>query len=97
MSNSLNPYVIECVEGASKRTAAAVSGKMRRGVATLATVSSTAAFVGLFGRCWVRLIHFQAAVPTTGMSLTADRLSESLIPTLLGLLVAIQHSGAIGI
>lgn len=86
------PYAIECVELASKRTAAAVRWEMKRGIASLAIISATASFIGLLGTVLGILGSFKPidTSPSTALGDIAGRISESLIPTILGLFVAIS-------
>lgn len=90
MDTTLNPYLIECVERACRREASAISFKLKRGIGSLATISATAIFIGLFGTV---LGIFNAFRPigsrSAQIALTAEAIAQSLVPTLLGLFVAI--------
>ena len=67
------------------------SARLQSGLAILASVGSTAPFVGLFGTVW-GIYHALLAIGTTGQS-TIDKVAgpvgEALIMTALGLAVAI--------
>jgi biopolymer transport protein TolQ len=58
----------------------------------LATVGSTAVFVGLFGTVWGIMNSFQsiAAAKNTSLAVVAPGIAESLFATALGLVAAIQ-------
>jgi biopolymer transport protein ExbB/TolQ len=84
-------WAIEAVERASGRSAADVHRRMKRGVDGLATVASTAPLFGLLAT----ILCMSNAFPGCGgersicMAAVFDRLSDSLIPAALGLLVAV--------
>ena len=86
------PYAIECVKLASRREAAAVGREMRRGIPSLAVISATASFFGLLGTVLGMLGSFRSfgTSQSTALGDIAGRLSQSLLPTLLGLFVAIS-------
>ncbi len=82
---------IEASKRALERASAIVHAELKRGVPALATVGSTAPFVGLFGTV-LGIIHaFQgiSAEHTTGLGAVAGGISEALVTTAIGLLVAI--------
>ncbi|MES2931882.1 MAG: MotA/TolQ/ExbB proton channel family protein [Pseudomonadota bacterium] len=67
------------------------SGKLQAGMAVLASVGSTAPFVGLFGTVW-GIYHALVAIGTSGQASidkVAGPVGEALIMTALGLAVAI--------
>ncbi len=67
------------------------SGKLQAGMAVMASVGSTAPFVGLFGTVW-GIYHALVAIGTSGQSSidkVAGPVGEALIMTALGLAVAI--------
>jgi biopolymer transport protein ExbB len=67
------------------------SAKLQSGMAVLASVGSTAPFVGLFGTVW-GIYHALVAIGTTGQASidkVAGPVGEALIMTALGLAVAI--------
>ncbi len=65
--------------------------KTERGLGFLATVGSTAPFVGLFGTVWGIMNAFQAIAVTkdTNLAVVAPGIAEALFATALGLLAAI--------
>ncbi len=65
--------------------------KIERGLGYLATVGSTAPFVGLFGTVWGIMNSFQAiaARQDTTLAVVAPGIAEALFATALGLLAAI--------
>jgi biopolymer transport protein ExbB/biopolymer transport protein TolQ len=76
---------------ALKRAEAIVRGKMKRGLAVLALIGATAPFVGLFGTVVGILNAFNqiATQKTPGIGAVAGGISEALVTTAFGLLVAI--------
>jgi biopolymer transport protein ExbB/biopolymer transport protein TolQ len=76
---------------ALERAEAIVHAELKRGVSSLATIGSTAPFVGLFGTV-VGIMHaFQeiAASSSTGIGAVSSGISEALVTTAIGLFVAI--------
>ena len=65
--------------------------RAERFMALLATVGSTAPFVGLFGTVWGIMASFQsiAAAKNTSLAVVAPGIAESLFATALGLVAAI--------
>jgi len=65
--------------------------RLERQLLFLATVGSTAPFIGLFGTVWGIMTSFQAiaAAKTTNLSVVAPGIAEALFATALGLLAAI--------
>lgn len=65
--------------------------ELNRGVGFLATVGSTAPFVGLFGTVWGIKNAFEqiAAAQNTNLAVVAPGIAEALVATALGLLAAI--------
>jgi len=65
--------------------------KIERGLNYLATVGSTAPFVGLFGTVWGIMHSFQAIAvrQDTTLAVVAPGIAEALFATALGLLAAI--------
>ena len=64
---------------------------LERRLLFLATVGSTAPFIGLFGTVWGIITSFQAIAmaKTTSLSVVAPGIAEALLATALGLLAAI--------
>lgn len=65
--------------------------RLERRLLFLATVGSTAPFIGLFGTVWGIMTSFQAiaASKSTNLSVVAPGIAEALLATALGLLAAI--------
>ena len=65
--------------------------KITKGFTFLATVGSTAPFIGLFGRVWGIMNSFQsiAISRNTSLAIVAPGIAEALFATALGLLAAI--------
>lgn len=65
--------------------------KLQKGLAVLATVGSTAPFVGLFGTVWGIMNAFVeiADQQSTNLAVVAPGIAEALMATALGLLAAI--------
>ncbi len=65
--------------------------KLDKGFTFLATVGSTAPFIGLFGTVWVIMNSFQsiAISRNTSLAIVAPGIAEALFATALGLLAAI--------
>jgi biopolymer transport protein ExbB/biopolymer transport protein TolQ len=82
---------IEASKRALDRATAITNAELKRGVPGLATIGSTAPFVGLFGTVVGIINAFQgmSTAKTTGLSAVAGGISEALIATALGLFVAI--------
>jgi biopolymer transport protein ExbB/biopolymer transport protein TolQ len=82
---------IESSGRALERAEAIVHAKLKRGLAVLATIGATAPFVGLFGTVCGILNAFQkiATAKTSGIATVAGGISEALVTTAFGLLVAI--------
>jgi biopolymer transport protein ExbB len=74
-----------------ERYEAAVARDMTRGVTILATIGSTAPFVGLFGTVWGIMNSFIgiAEQQTTNLAVVAPGIAEALLATALGLVAAI--------
>ena len=83
----LSDWVTRCL----KNSLDEFTGKLQAGLAILASVGSTAPFVGLFGTVW-GIYHALLSIGTSGQA-TIDRVAgpigEALIMTALGLAVAI--------
>ncbi len=82
---------IEASKRALERAAAIVHAELKRGVSSLATIGSTAPFVGLFGTV-LGIIHaFQgiSSAKSTGLAAVAGGIAEALVTTAIGLFVAI--------
>ena len=88
---SATEETIESSGRALERAEAIVHAKLKRGLAVLATIGATAPFVGLFGTVCGILNAFQkiATAKTSGIATVAGGISEALVTTAFGLLVAI--------
>jgi biopolymer transport protein ExbB/biopolymer transport protein TolQ len=82
---------VESVRLAVERAAALTSAEMKRGLGGLATIGSTAPFVGLFGTVIGIINAFtgMAATGSGGIGSVSAGISEALITTAVGLAVAI--------
>jgi len=83
--------VIASVNRAVERSSLRTVNDLRRGLGSLATVGSTAPFVGLLGTVWGIIKAFQnmAATGSGGLGTVSGAIAEALINTAFGLLVAI--------
>ncbi len=91
VSTEIPGETIEASKRALERAAAIVHAELKRGVSTLATIGSTAPFVGLFGTV-LGIIHAFEGIAnskTTGLGAVAGGISEALVTTAFGLFVAI--------
>lgn len=91
LSNEIPGEEIEASKRALERAEAIVHAELKRGVANLATIGSTAPFVGLFGTV-VGIINAFKGISTeksTGLGAVAGGISEALVTTAIGLFVAI--------
>ena len=82
---------VAAVSRAVDRASAVISAEMKKGLGGLATIGSTAPFVGLFGTV-VGIIHaFQgiAATGSGGIAAVSGGIAEALVATAFGLFVAI--------
>jgi biopolymer transport protein ExbB/biopolymer transport protein TolQ len=82
---------VELVSRALERTAALTLADMKKGLGGLATIGSTAPFIGLFGTV-VGIIHaFEgiAASGSGGVTAVSGGIAEALVATALGIQVAI--------
>ncbi len=82
---------IEASKRALERAEAIVHAELKRGVSNLATIGSTAPFVGLFGTVAgiINAFKSMAAEKSTGIGAVAGGISEALVTTAVGLFVAI--------
>lgn len=82
---------IEASKRALERAEAIVHAELKRGLGGLATIGSTAPFVGLLGTVIGILNAFQkiSKAKATGLGAVAGGISEALVTTALGLFVAI--------
>jgi biopolymer transport protein ExbB len=83
--------LIDAARRGLERSVAIVHAEMKRGLSALATIGSTAPFVGLFGTVVGIINAFTGiqAEKATGLSAVAGGIAEALITTAFGLLVAV--------
>ncbi|MBP1604793.1 MAG: exbB 2 [Acidobacteria bacterium] len=83
--------VLDSVRRAIQRASALTASDLKKGVPSLATIGSTAPFVGLLGTVVGVINAFQgiAATGSGGIGAVSAGIAEALIETALGLLVAI--------
>lgn len=89
--SDISGATIDASKRALERSQAIVHSELKRGLSSLATIGSTAPFVGLFGTVVGIINAFQgiASQKSTGLGAVAGGISEALVETALGLLVAI--------
>src|SRR5437016_2926900 len=82
---------IEASKRALERATAITNAELKRGISGLATIGSTAPFVGLFGTVVGIINAFQgmSSEKSTGLGAVAGGISEALVTTAIGLFVAI--------
>jgi biopolymer transport protein ExbB/biopolymer transport protein TolQ len=91
LSSEIPGEIIEASSRALERAQAIVRSELDRGVSGLATIGSSAPFVGLFGTV-VGIINAFKGISTeksTGLGAVAGGISEALVATAIGLFVAI--------
>lgn len=90
-SSDISGEEIDASKRALERAEAIVHAELKRGISTLATIASSAPFVGLLGTVVGIINAFQgiAAEKSTGLGAVAGGISEALVATAIGLLVAI--------
>jgi biopolymer transport protein ExbB/TolQ len=83
--------VIDAARRGLKRSIPLVHGELKNGLSGLATIGSTAPFVGLFGTVLgiMHAFHGPSGEKSTLLSGLAGAISEALLTTALGLLVAV--------
>ena len=91
LSSEISGEEIEASKRALERAEAIVHAELKRGVGNLATIGSTAPFVGLFGTVAgiINAFKSMAAEKSTGIGAVAGGISEALVTTAVGLFVAI--------
>src|SRR5256712_5032704 len=91
MSTEIPGEEIEASKRALERAEAIVHAELKPGISGLATIGSTAPFVGLFGTV-VGIINAFKQISTeksTGLGAVSGGISEALVTTAIGLFVAI--------
>ena len=83
--------LVDTVRRAIQRASALTANDLKKGVSALATIGATAPFVGLLGTVVGIITAFQgiAATGSGGLAAVSAGISEALVETALGLLVAI--------
>ena len=83
--------IVDSVRRAIQRAAALTSADLKKGMAALATIGSTAVFVGLLATTLGVINAFQgiAATGSGGLGAVSGGISEALVGTAVGLFVAI--------
>jgi biopolymer transport protein ExbB/TolQ len=83
--------LVDTVRRAIQRASALTANDLKKGVAALATIGATAPFVGLLGTVVGIITAFQgiAATGSGGLAAVSAGISEALVETALGLVVAI--------
>ena len=83
--------VKERVDSHLERIEAGAGRRMSRGTGVLATIGSTAPFVGLFGTVWGIMNSFIgiSEAQTTNLAVVAPGIAEALLATAIGLVAAI--------
>jgi biopolymer transport protein ExbB/biopolymer transport protein TolQ len=83
--------LVDTVRRAIQRASALTANDLKKGVASLATIGATAPFVGLLGTVVGIITAFQgiAATGSGGLAAVSAGISEALVETALGLVVAI--------
>jgi len=91
LSSDISGEEIEASKRALERAEAIVHAELKRGISSLATIGSSAPFVGLTGTVLGIINAFKgiSTEKSTGLGAVAGGISEALITTLIGLLVAI--------
>ena len=83
--------MVESAKSGLERSTMVVHQELKKGLSGLATIGSTAPFAGLFGTV-IGIVHvfmFQSSHQVSALSGVARGISEALITTALGLLVAV--------
>ena len=90
-SGEISGETIEASRRALERAEAITHAELKRGVPSLATIGSSAPFVGLFGTVVGIINAFRgiASEKATGLAAVAGGISEALVTTAVGLIAAI--------
>jgi len=91
MTSDISVDVVEASKRACQRAQAIKISEFKRGLSGLATIGSTAPFVGLFGTVF-GIIHAFVGMreaETAGISAVAGGIAEALVTTAVGLAVAV--------
>lgn len=87
---------LDSVERVLRRAELDQSLRLERGVTFLATVASSAPFIGLFGTVWgiMNAFHGLSSAKSTTLQAVAPGISEALVATAIGLAAAIPAAVA---
>jgi biopolymer transport protein ExbB/biopolymer transport protein TolQ len=90
-STDIPGEIVEASKRALERTEAIVHAELKSGLGSLATIGSTAPFVGLFGTVIgiINAFRGMALTGSGGIAAVSAGISEALVTTALGLFVAI--------
>jgi biopolymer transport protein ExbB/biopolymer transport protein TolQ len=91
LSSEISGEVVDASKRALQRATAIKIAEFRRGLSGLATIGSTAPFVGLFGTTFGIINAFvgMGTEASAGISAVAAGIAEALVTTALGLAVAV--------
>ena len=91
LSTEISGEVVDASKRALQRATAIKIAEFKRGLSGLATIGSTAPFVGLFGTVFGIINAFQGmrSAESAGISAVAGGIAEALFTTAFGLLVAV--------
>jgi len=83
--------LVDTVRRAIQRASALTANDLKKGVASLATIGATAPFVGLLGTVVgiINAFHGISSAGSSGLAAVSAGISEALVETALGLVVAI--------
>lgn len=91
LSNDISGDIVDASKRAQQRASAIKIAEFKRGLSGLATIGSTAPFVGLFGTVFGIITAFQGmrTAESSGISAVAGGIAEALFTTAFGLFVAV--------
>jgi len=91
LNSDISGEEIDASRRALERAEAIVHAELKRGISSLATIGSSAPFVGLFGTVLGIINAFKgiSTEKSTGLGAVAGGISEALVTTAVGLFVAI--------
>ena len=83
--------VVDNVRRALRQGVASEMARLQHSLSLLATAANTAPFIGLFGTVWgiMNSFHSIGMLKTASLATVAPGISEALVPTAIGLLVAV--------
>ena len=83
--------MLDAVRRSMDRESILVSAELKKGVSSLATIGTTAPFIGLFGTVYgiIHAFEAMAATGSGGLASVSQGIAEALVTTAFGLLVAI--------